>query len=138
MRHLTAHLSEPLSSTRLLIAHDTISRFETLDATIRQYRGSQQRCDLLNDYLDTGLELATDAGFKGLTRLQESWLRRVYTTLRDAGLNSECGELWRQSCLESLYQPFFALSHLYRNRPDGRYALRYLSREMQVISGYLL
>ncbi|TNC91730.1 hypothetical protein [Thalassolituus sp.] len=138
MRHITVPEKAILSASRLSIAHEHMDRFDSLDNMIRNYHGEQLRSDLLNDFIDTGLELATDAGNKGLSRLQESWLRRIYTTLRDSGINSELPAHWRQACLESLYQPFFALQHIYQSRRDGRYALRYLSREMQVISGYLL
>jgi len=138
MRNMPADALPTLSATPFAIAHQNIDRFESLDRMIRSYHGNQHRSDLINHYIDTGLDLATDAGEQGLTRLQESWLRRMYSTLRDAGINPLLPEHWRQACLESLYQPFFALQHLYKKRFDGAYALRYLSREMQVIAGYLL
>lgn len=122
----------------LAIEQKTLSHFEALEQRIREFQGNTPRSDLINDYVDRGIELAEDAGMKGFTRLQESWLRRIYTTLRDAGLNTSSCEAWRSMCLESLYQPFFALIHIYRERPRGRYYLRAMNQEMQVISQYII
>lgn len=130
----TAHTPVP----ELAMKQKTLSHFEALEKLILDYKGSTPRSDLINDYVDRGIELAADAGIKGFTRLQESWLRRIYTTLRDTGLNTSRNEAWRSVCLESLYQPFFALMHIYRERPHGRDCLRAMNREMQVISHYII
>ena len=94
--------------------------------------------ELLDHYLDTGLDLAISAGTSGLTRLQESWLRRIYTTLRSTSLDPEREEASRTLCFDALYQVFFALRHMYKARPGGERSLRNLVREMQFISHHLV
>lgn len=126
------------SVLELTMEQKILSRFEALENLIRDYNGDAPCNDLINDYVDHGIELAADAGKKGFTRLQESWLRRIYTTLRDTGLNTSSSETWRLACLESLYQPFFALMHIYKERPNGRYSLRAMNHEMQIISHYII
>jgi hypothetical protein len=138
MNNALSNSSLHTPAPELAIEQKTLSNFEALEKLIREYTGSAPRGDLINDYVDRGIELAADAGVKGFTRLQESWLRRIYTTLRDTGLNSSRSEAWRSICLESLYQPFFALMHIYRERPHGRYCLRSMNREMQIISHYII
>lgn len=115
-----------------------ILRLEKLENTIRTYHGDKPHIEWLNDYLDMGLELAQEAGERNLTRLQESWLRRIYNTLRDTGVNVSCNEVWRHQCLEYLYQPFFALQHLYRAQPGGGSRIKTLSRDYSFISRYVI
>ena len=115
-----------------------ILRLERLENTIRSYHGDELHHEWLNDYLDAGLELAQEAGERDLIRLQESWLRRIYNTLRDTGVNVSCGEAWRHQCLEYLYQPFFALQHLYRAQPGSNSRIKALSRDFSFISRYVI
>ncbi|MEC8907927.1 MAG: hypothetical protein VX771_11495 [Pseudomonadota bacterium] len=107
-----------------------------LELSITNYRSLNS--ELLDHYLDTGLDLAIKAGTSGLTRLQESWLRRIYTTLRSISLDPECEEASRTLCFDALYQVFFALRHMYKARPGGERCLRNLVREMQFISHHLV
>lgn len=142
MSHATSAFPTHDLAATPTIEHTHLSQFEALEKLIRNYQGAAPRSDIVNQYVDTGIELAADAGVKGFNRLQESWLRRMYTTLRDTGLNHSCSAAWRSVCLESLYQPFFALMHIYRERPDGHLCLRAMSNkmqsEMQLISRYIL
>lgn len=122
-----------------IIAPATLSGsddFGTLETTV--VGTINPSSELLNQYIDSGLELAISAGDSGLTRLQESWLRRLYTTLRDTGLDPKRSECSRSLCFDGLYQVFFALRHLYKARPGGERSLRNLVREMQFISHHLV
>ena len=111
-------------------------QFTALEQSITNSRTLNS--ELLDHYLDTGLDLAISAGTSGLTRLQESWLRRIYTTLRSISLDPECEEASRTLCFDALYQVFFALRHMYKARPGGERSLRNLVREMQFISHHLV
>lgn len=119
---------------------DPRQRFEALEQSIRDYRGEQPQVRWLEQYLDAGLELACNAGQKQLWALQESWLHRVYRTLRDTGLNLNASNAWRRACLEALYQPFFALRHLPRGQQDPRCGqrLHVILRDFAVISRHLV
>ena len=111
-------------------------QFSALESTVTT--SSELSGELLDQYMDTGLDLEINAGASGMTRLQESWLRRLYTTLRDTGLDPRRHETSRALCFDALYQVFFALRHIYRSRPGGECSLRKLSREMQFISHHLV
>lgn len=92
----------------------------------------------VNEYLDIGLDLAAEAGSRHLPALQESWLRRLYSHLRNTAFADDCNPHCRQLCLESLYQPFFALRHLYRQQPQGRLCIRRLSQDLSASTRYLI
>lgn len=112
-------------------------RLEQLEGLIRHGEGARLP-RWLDEYLDLGLELAASAGSHNLPALQESWLRRIYTHLRNTAICDRCDEQERQHCLNCLYQPYFALRHLYQNSPDGQLLLRRLSQDLAVVSRYLL
>lgn len=115
-----------------------IRRLELLEARIQQYCGDIQHPEWIDEYIDVGLELAGHAGRRNLKPLQESWLKRIYKTLRDTAFNLQCHENWRQQCLDFLYQPFFALQHFYREQPNGRAKVRLLSEDLSLISRYVV
>lgn len=112
-------------------------RLERLESLIRTATGNQLD-QWLNEYLDIGLELAAAAGERSLPALQESWLRRVYTHLRNTAICDHCNDGQRQRCLECLYQPYFALRHLYEKTDNGESHLRRLSQDLSTVSRYLL
>ncbi|MCY0964881.1 hypothetical protein [Parathalassolituus penaei] len=112
-------------------------RLEQLESLIRS-AGGQQLESWLNEYLDLGLELAAAAGARRLPALQESWLRRIYTHIRNTAICDHCNDGQRQRCLECLYQPYFALRHLYSGSRDGQMHLRRLSQDLSTVSRYLL
>lgn len=116
----------------------TIDRLEQLEQHIHQHQSDVLHPEWLNEYIDLGLELAEQAGQRDLLPLQESWLKRIYKTLRDAAFNLQCHESWRQQCLDFLYQPFFALQHFYRAQPDGRQRVRLLFKDLSMISRYVV
>lgn len=91
----------------------------------------------LNDYLDLGLEEAANAGNKGLKPLQESWLIRLYATLRSAAVCPAAPQSWRQLCFDYLYQPFFALQDMYQQSPVNRTKLYSLRREFAALERIL-
>ncbi|QQD23226.1 hypothetical protein GJQ55_01500 [Venatoribacter cucullus] len=111
-----------------------VQQLEQLEQQIRSHKGLELHADWLNEYLDLGLEMACTAGQRQLTALQESWLTRLYNTLRDAALNTSLPSTWRQLCLDYLYQPFFVLSHLYREQPGRGLRLRALVHEFALLS----
>ncbi|MCA6061225.1 MULTISPECIES: hypothetical protein [Oceanospirillaceae] len=112
-------------------------RLAQLELQIRSHRGNELHPEWLNEYLDLGLELACRAGERQLQPLQESWLTRLYNTLRDATFNSQAASCWRCQCLDYLYQPFFALQHLYRSQPERRNHLSAIVHEFSLASRYL-
>jgi hypothetical protein len=120
---------------------EQLDRFHQLESTIRhcpcqiQQRATQEAN--LNEYIDLGLDMATKAGLANRTQLQESWLKRVYKTLFETTLDLVEPEYWRDLCCEYLYQPLFALKHLYRNHPQGKYRIQALYKELSVTSRYL-
>jgi hypothetical protein len=91
----------------------------------------------LNDYLDLGLEEAAHAGNRGLKPLQESWLIRLYATLRSAAVSPAAPQSWRQLCFDYLYQPFFALQDMYQQSPVNRTKLYSLRREFAALERLL-
>ncbi|UXD88797.1 hypothetical protein [Thalassolituus hydrocarboniclasticus] len=112
-------------------------RLAQLEMQIRAYQGCELHPEWLNEYLDLGLELACRAAERQLQPLQESWLTRMYNTLRDATFNPCASSNWRCQCLDYLYQPFFALQHIYRSQPERRNHLRMLVHEFTLASRYL-
>ncbi len=96
-----------------------------------------QSC-LLNQYLDTGLDLAEAAGRHKLLSLQESWLRRTWVTLRNSALLVHRNEAWSHQCLIGLYQLFFVFRHLLEERPDSSRRLLSLTRDMTLMTRHLL
>ncbi|MFC3680321.1 hypothetical protein [Bacterioplanoides pacificum] len=141
---ISLHHTQPArqSGQRLMLASSgqphTIRRLETLEQRIKRYQGNVLHPEWLNEYIDLGLELAQDASQRHLQPLQESWLKRIYNTLRDTAFNLDCQECWRQQCLEFLYQPFFALQHFYREHPAGRQKIRLLFKDLNMISRYVV
>ncbi|MCD8522973.1 MAG: hypothetical protein LRY66_00690 [Saccharospirillaceae bacterium] len=112
-------------------------RLAQLEKQIRSHKGCELHPEWLNEYLDLGLELACRAGERRLQPLQESWLTRLYNTLRDATFNTDASNHWRRQCLDYLYQPFFALQHLYRAKPERRTHLGLIVHEFTLASRYL-
>lgn len=107
------------------------------DALEQRFEQTMNQPEVINELADTlldyGLILASDAGQRGLTRLQESWLRRVYRTLLRQCINTTLPAPCRTACANALYQVAFALRHLYAARPGGERSLRTLMQEMQFI-----
>jgi len=118
--------------------HQAIQRLEVLEHRIRYYRGDVLHPDWINEYIDLGLDLADNAQQQHLCALQESWLKRIYLTLRDTAFCPDCSEGWRQQCLEFLYQPFFALQHVYRAQSDGRSKIRRLFKDLSLLTRYVM
>lgn len=112
-------------------------RLAQLELQIRSHKGYELHPEWLNEYLDLGLELACRAGERHLQPLQESWLTRLYNTLRDAAFNTAASNHWRRQCLDYLYQPFFALQHLYRAKPERRTHLGLIMHEFTLANRYL-
>lgn len=115
-----------------------IRRLEVLESLIQRHNDPVLHPEWLDEYIDLGLELAEYAGRRNLLPLQESWLKRIYNTLRDTAFNLDCHENWRQQCLDFLYQPFFALQHFYRVQPNGRQRIRTLFRDLTMITRYVV
>lgn len=115
-----------------------IRRLEVLENLIQHHNDAILHPEWLDEYIDLGLELAEYAGQRNLLPLQESWLKRMYNTLRDTAFNLDCHENWRQQCLDFLYQPFFALQHFYRVQPNGRQRIRALFRDLTMITRYIV
>jgi hypothetical protein len=118
-----------------------LDRFHQLETTIRHCPNQKQQVSIqvaqLNEYIDLGLDMATKAGLANRVQLQESWLKRVYKTLFETTLDLVEPEYWRELCFDYLYQPLFALKHLYRNHPQGKLRIRALYNELAVTSRYL-
>ncbi len=120
---------------------EKLDRFHQLETCIRHCPHQKQQVSIqeahLNEYIDLGLDMATKAGVANRTQLQESWLKRVYKTLFETTLDLVEPEYWRELCCDYLYQPLFALKHLYRNHPQGKLRIRALYHELSVTSRYL-
>jgi len=120
---------------------EQLDRFHQLENTIRHYPSERLKISTqeanLNEYIDLGLDMASKAGLANHAQLQESWLKRVYKTLSETTLDLVEPKHWRDMCQEYLYQPLFALKHLYRNHPQGKHRVRDLYRELSVTSRYL-
>lgn len=123
---------------------EKLDRFQTLEQEVKNCSNSQQvsnpdllNSQLLNEYIDLGLEMANKAKMANHQLLQESWLKRIYKTLFESTLNLVAPKHWRDLCLDSLYQPLFALKHLYRNHPQGKQRMGAIRHELSVSSHYL-
>lgn len=129
------------ASSSAEISH--LQRFQQLESDIRHYqqqsRGNRQhmKVEWLNEYIDLGLDMAQQAKSANHIQLQESWLKRVYSTLFETALDLVQPDHWRNLCREYLYQPLFALQHLYRSQPNGERRVRALYHELSVTSRYL-
>jgi hypothetical protein len=130
-----------LESNIQLSQAQQLDRFHQLENTIRHCPCAIQQKALqeahLNEYIDLGLDMADRAGLANHIQLQESWLKRVYKTLFETTLDLVEPEYWRELCYEYLYQPLFALRHLYRNHPLGQRKIQILYKELSVTSRYL-
>jgi hypothetical protein len=132
-----------MASQKGLTQAEKLDRFQQLEDDIRhcpmlqQTQPIQRQEAFLNEYIDLGLEMANKAGLANRIQLQESWLKRVYKTLFETTLDLVEPEYWRNMCCDYLYQPLFALKHLYRNHPQGKYRLRAMCNELSVTSRYL-
>lgn len=131
-----------MNSPRLHQA-EQLNRFQQLENDIRHCPKFKQLDQLkqqeiyLNEYIDIGLDMANKAGVANRIQLQESWLKRVYKTLFETTLDLVEPEYWRNLCYEYLYQPLFALNHLYRNHPQGKRKIQMLYKELSVTASYL-
>jgi hypothetical protein len=118
-----------------------MNRFHQLENTIRHCPYEIQQVALqeahLNEYIDLALDMASKVGLFNNTQLQESWLKRVYNTLFETTLDVLEPEHWRKICSAYLYQPLFALKHLYRNHPQSQRKIQTLYQELSVTSHYL-
>ena len=105
-----------------LIGNEQINRFQQLEDAIKHNSSTLQKLTSqeaqLNEYIDIGLEMANQAGLLKLYVIQESWLKRVYTTLSETTTDALKPKPWREMCKEYLYQPLFALKHLYLSGPQ--------------------
>src|SRR5690606_4593804 len=111
-----------------------VQQLGQLEQQIRSHKGLELHADWLNADLVRWMALACRAAQRQLTALQDSWPTRLYTSLRDAALNTSLPSTWRQLCLDSLHQPFFVLSHLYREQPGRGLRLRALLHEFALLS----
>jgi hypothetical protein len=120
---------------------EQMNRFHHLEDTVRHCPCEIQLVALrevhLNEYIDLALEMASKTGLFNNTHLQESWLKRVYNTLLETTLDVVEPEHWRNICSEYLYQPLFALKHLYRNNSQSQRRIQILYQELSVTSHYL-
>lgn len=130
-RHLTPATQAP--ATALLSVNTRPQRLLLLEQQLTGNRLSAEGEHLLNEYLDLALEEALRAGSKQLWPLQESWLARIYSTLRQAALNSHSCMSWRCLCFDYLYQPFFVLQEVYRQTPSRRHKLLTLLHEFRTL-----
>ncbi len=117
-----------------------VLRLEQLEREIRNSNSSNDGYLRLwlNEYLDIGLELADIARQNQLSSLQESWLKRLYRFLRDTAFRLDCCECCRTQCLEYLYQPYFALRHVYQADNNGEQKIRRMNKDLEVIARYVL
>lgn len=115
-----------------------IQRFEQLEFSLRNSQSDASLRLWLDEYLDIGLELADIARRKNQKVLQESWLKRVYCFMRDTAFRQNCRPIFRHYCLEYLYQPYFALRHVYQFDDNGDQKIRRLNKDLDVIARYVL
>jgi hypothetical protein len=120
---------------------EQMNRFHHLEDTIRHCPCEIQLVALqeahLNEYIDLALDMASKAGLFNNIQLQESWLKRIYNTLLATTLDLVEPEHWRKICSEYLYQPLFALKHLYQNNAQSQRRIQTLYQELSVTSHYL-
>ena len=134
-------------NTAALINSQQLSRFQQLEQTMILHSNSLQEISAqeaqLNEYIDIGLEMACQAGLLKLQALQENWLKRVYNTLLETTKDVLKPKPWREMCQEYLYQPLFALKHIYLSQPqtpalpNKKQSLQSLYKELSVNSQYL-
>lgn len=118
--------------------NDTLDQFESLEYRLSLVQYTPLSQEYLDQYIDLGLELAQQAGERNLLALQESWLKRIYTQLKNAAFRMESHQRWRQLCLDYLYQPFFALQHFYQSHPNGKNSTRLLLNDLSRTSQYVI
>lgn len=140
--HLRETMSRPpaLQASPLLlsIGHSQMAnQLVILEQKIVWAGEEKAAADLLNEYLDLGLDAALYAGQQKLLPLQESWLIRLYSTLRSAASNPATPAGWRKTCFDYLYQPFFALQSLYLATPGASYKLYRLRQEFSALDRIL-
>lgn len=120
-------------TTALLPVSPQPQRLLVLEQQLTSNRQTRSAEPLLNEYLDLALNEALQAGSRQLWLLQESWLTRVYATIRQAALNSQSCMSWRCLCFDYLYQPFFVLQEVYRQTPSRRHKLLTLLHEFRTL-----
>ncbi|MFY9180313.1 MAG: hypothetical protein WAO12_11135 [Venatoribacter sp.] len=91
-----------------------LQRLNELESQICSYQGCACQAGLLEEYLDLGLEATSSQP----ATWQEGWLQRIFNTLSLAVKNPSSSSSWRKQCLDYLYQPFFALAHIYKQQPQ--------------------
>jgi hypothetical protein len=129
------------SQERRPSAGRTNERLEALEKRLKDNRSqgsAEETQEYLNEYLNLGLELASQAEHKNLPALKESWLRRMHGQLRSVAFCDQCSKPCRQQCLQCLYQTFFALKHHYESVPDGELHLKRLNSDMSTMTRYLM
>lgn len=97
-----------------------LQRFDCLEQQIEQHRGHEIHAEWLDEYLEIGLELASQSA------VPTTDITRLYTTLQRSAMNTQADKHWRKICLDHLYQPFFVLKQLYCNDPKRYASLRSL------------
>lgn len=85
-----------------------------LETQICSYRGCACQSQWLEEYLDLALEIASDKP----EPWQEGWVQRIFNTLSRAINNPTASLAWRKQCYDYLYQPFFVLLQIYKQRPQ--------------------
>lgn len=116
-------------------------RLEALEKQLKDNRNQEttdETLEYLNEYLNLGLELASQAEHKNLPALKESWLRRMHGQLKSVAFCDQCSKPCRQQCLQCMYQTFFALKYHYESLPDGELHLRRLNNDMSAMTRYLM
>lgn len=98
----------------------TIQNLESMETDSRHHN-FQITTQWLDRYLDLGLQLALQMTAPGLNALKESWLQRLYRTLRALSIRTDSSNDQRQQAFARLYQVFFALKH--STLPSSRKAL---------------
>ncbi len=122
-------LPSPVVASDLSSRLPAEQRLTLLEQQITAYEQDLPRADWLNEYLDLGLELASQAGERCLQALQTSWIRRIYHTLLLASLNTHASGQWRSLCSDYLYQPYFVLQQIYKSSPAQHARLCHLQHE---------
>lgn len=133
--------SSPATAETAFVAYSASSQIERLEQLEDLLRNSLTDASLRNwleEYMDIGLELANAAHCKHQLVLQESWLKRLFCFLRDTAFRQDCRPLCRHLCLEYLYQPYFALRHVYQSDINGEQKMRRINKDLEVIARYVL
>lgn len=132
---ISAHKTHDIAK---LSTSDQIDRLEQLEGTLKNHMSYASLCPCLEEYLDIGLELANEAHQKRQLVLQESWLKRLFCFLRDTAFRQDCHPECRKQCLDYLYQPYFALRHIYQSDINGEQKMRRINKDLEVIARYVL